>query len=130
MDASTLHLFVACFLVAMVLILIPMVPGGVIDTRDFAELPRWQFNTFNVFLTSLGIASFVVAGFALARAPWVFVAALVLALLYCAVFAFDLAKIFPAVTDPLPTPLIILEVIDLALGGVLAVIAIQGMLWR
>ena len=129
MDASALHLFVACFLVAMVLILIPMVPGGVIDTRDFAELPRWQFNTFNVFLTSLGIASFVVAGFALARAPWVFVAALVLALLYCAVFAFDLAKIFPAVTDQLPTPLIILEVIDLALGGVLAVIAIQGMLW-
>lgn len=118
----------ACLLVALVLILIPMVPGGLVDTRDFRELPRWQFNAFNVFLTSLGIASFVVAGFALARAPWVFVAALVLAALYVAVFALDLARIFPVVTDPLPSQLLILEVIDLALGGILMVIAIEGLL--
>lgn len=118
----------ACLLVALVLILIPMVPGGLVDTRDFRELPRWQFNAFNVFLTSLGIASFVVAGFALARAPWVFVVALVLAALYVAVFALDLARIFPVVTDPLPSQLLILEVIDLALGGILMVIAIEGLL--
>lgn len=118
----------ACLLVALVLILIPMVPGGLVDTRDFRELPRWQFNAFNVFLTSLGIASFVVAGFALARAPWVFVAALVLAALYVAVFALDLARIFPVVTDPLPSQLLVLEVIDLALGGILMVIAIEGLL--
>lgn len=118
----------ACLLVALVLILIPMVPGGLVDTRDFRELPRWQFNAFNVFLTSLGIASFVVAGFALARAPWVFVVALVLAALYVAVFALDLARIFPVVTDPLPSQLLVLEVIDLALGGILMVIAIEGLL--
>ncbi len=118
----------ACLLVALVLILIPMVPGGLVDTRDFRELPRWQFNAFNVFLTSLGIASFVVAGFAIAHAPWVFVAALILAALYIAVFALDLAGIFPVVTDPLPSQLLTLEVIDLALGGILVVIAIEGML--
>lgn len=118
----------ACLLVALVLILIPMVPGGLVDTRDFGELPRWQFNAFNVFLTSLGIASFVVAGFAIARAPWAFVAALVLAALYIAVFALDLARIFPVVTDPLPSQLLVLEVIDLALGGILMVIAIEGLL--
>lgn len=128
MDLAALSFLTSCLLVALVLILIPMVPGGLVDTRDFSELPRWQFNAFNVFLTSLGIASFVVAGCALARAPWVFVAALVLAVLYCAVFAFDLGKIFPVVSDPLPAPLIVLEVADLALGGVLAVVAIQGML--
>lgn len=126
MEATVLFTLTACMLAALVLILIPMVPGGLVDTRDFSDLPRWQFNLFNVFLTSLGIASFIVAGFAIARAPWAFVAALVLGALYIAVFALDLAKIFPVVTDPLPSQLLILEVIDLALAGILVVIAIEG----
>lgn len=126
---SELHgLVVGVLLVMITLILIPMVPGGLIDTRDFSPLPRWQYNLFNVFLTSLGLASFVTAGFAIAAVPWAFVAAIVLGLLYVAVFALDLAKIFPVVPDHMPVQLLVLEVIDLALAGALAVIAVRAVL--
>lgn len=127
MDTSTLGLVGGCLLVALTLILIPMVPGGLIDTRDFAPLPRWQYNTFNVFLTTLGIASFVIAGFMLAGQHWTFIAAIVLGVLYILVFASDLAQIFPVVPDRMPVQLLILEVIDLALGGVLVLVAVRGL---
>ncbi|MFD8822221.1 hypothetical protein ACFV1C_07665 [Streptomyces sp. NPDC059605] len=116
----------AALLVWEALLLIPMVPGKLIDTRDFSPLPRWQYNSFNVYLTSLGLASFVVAGFAMAGQHWAFVAALVLSLGYLAVFAADLGAVFPVVPDPLPVQLLVLEAIALASAGVLAVIAIQG----
>lgn len=104
-----------------------MVPGKLIDTRDFAPLPRWQYNCFNVFLTSLGLASFVVAGFAMANQDWAFVAALVLGLLYIGVFAADLGEVFPVVPDPIPVQLLVLEAIALASAGLIVVIGIQGM---
>ncbi|WDT92052.1 hypothetical protein H0E86_14825 [Streptomyces sp. SCSIO-PteL053] len=127
MDQSVLATVTAALLVWEALLLIPMVPGKLIDTRDFSPLPRWQYNSFNVFLTSLGLASFVVAGFAMADQQWVFAAALVLSLGYIAVFAADLGAVFPVVPDPLPPQLLILEAIALASAGVNVVVAIQGM---
>lgn len=119
---------IACLLVALTLILTPMAPGGQVDTRNFDALPRWQYNTFNVFLISLGICSLVTAGLALAHHPATFIIALVLGALFAAVFTFDLARIFPVVSDPMPSQLLVLEVLNLALGGVLVVLAIQGLL--
>jgi hypothetical protein len=104
-----------------------MVPGKLIDTRDFSSLPRWQFNWFNFFLTSLGLASLVVAGFAVTGNSWVFLPALVLALLYIIVCFLDLLEIFPVVKDKLPVQLLILEAIVLGSAGVLLVIAIAGL---
>ncbi|MER5741773.1 hypothetical protein ACFV97_31125 [Streptomyces sp. NPDC059913] len=127
MNHSLLTTLTGAFLVWEALLLIPMVPGKLIDTRDFSSLPRWQYNGFNVCLTSLGLASFVVAGFALADQHWVFVAALILSLVYVLVFAADLGAVFPVVPDPLPVQLLVLEAIALASAGVGAVIAIQGM---
>jgi hypothetical protein len=118
---------VAALLVWKVLLLIPMVPGKLIDTRDFSSLPRWQFNWFNFFLTSLGLASLVVAGFAVTGNSWVFLPALVLALLYIIVCFLDLLEIFPVVKDKLPVQLLILEAIVLGSAGVLLVIAIAGL---
>lgn len=68
MNQSLLATVTAALLVWEALLLIPMVPGKLIDTRDFSPLPRWQYNGFNVYLTSLGLASFVVAGFAMGQA--------------------------------------------------------------
>ncbi|WP_148841444.1 hypothetical protein [Streptomyces sp. sk2.1] len=116
----------AALLVWETLLLIPMVPGKLIDTRDFSPLPRWQYNGFNVYLTALGLAGFVVAGFAMAGQHWAFVAALVLSIGHIAVFAADLGAVFPVVRDPLPVQLLVLEAIALASAGVLAVVAIQG----
>lgn len=114
------------FLIWETMLLIPMVPGKLVDTRDFSPLPRWQFRLFNVFLTSLGLVSFVVAWFVLEGHAWAFVATLVLAILYAAVFFSDLMKIFPVVPDALPVQLLILEAISLASACVGIVIAIQG----
>lgn len=116
----------AALLVWETLLLIPMVPGKLIDTRDFSPLPRWQFNSFNVLLTSLGLASIVTAGFAMTGARWTFVVAIVLGVLYVAVFAADLAEVFPVVPDPIPVQLLVLEAISLASAGVLVVVAITG----
>jgi hypothetical protein len=118
---------VAALLVWKVLLLIPMVPGKLIDTRNFSSLPRWQYNWFNVFLTSLGLASLVVAGFAVTGNSWVFLPALVLALLYIIVCFLDLFEIFPVVKDKLPVQLLILEAIILGSAGVLLVISITGL---
>lgn len=126
MTLDVLATAVAALLVWQALLLIPMVPGKLIDTRDFTPLPRWQFNAFNVFLTSLGMATFVTAGFAITEAQWVFPVAIVLGLLYVLVFAADLGAVFPVVPDRLPVQLLILEAISLASAGVLVVIAIQG----
>jgi hypothetical protein len=126
MNMPTLATLTAALLVWETLLLLPMVPGKLIDTRDFSPLPRWQYNGFNVFLTSLGLASFAVAGFAMADAQWAFVAAIVVGLLYIAVFASDLTEVFPVVPDPIPVQLLILEAIALASGGVLVVLAITG----
>lgn len=126
MDHSLLSTAAGAFLVWQTLLLIPMVPGKLVDTRDFSPLPRWQYRLFNVFLTSLGLVSFAVAWFVLEGQPWAFVATLVLAILYAAVFFADLLAIFPVVPDPLPVQLLVLEAISLASAGVGIVIAIQG----
>lgn len=118
---------IAVLLTWQVLLLIPMVPGKLIDTRDFSGLPRWQFNAFNVFLTSLGLASFVTIGFATIGHAWTPSVAIVLGVLYLAVFFSDLLKIFPVVKDPLPTQLLILEAISLASAGVLTVLAAHAL---
>ncbi len=126
MTLPVLTTLTAALLVWETLLLIPMVPGKLIDTRDFGPLPRWQYNGFNVFLTSLGLVSLAVAGFAMAGARWTFVAAIVLGLLYVAVFAADLGEVFPVVPDPIPVQLLVLEAISLASAGVLVVVAITG----
>jgi hypothetical protein len=118
---------VAALLVWEVLLLIPMMPGKLIDTRDFSSLPRWQYNWFNFFLTSLGLVSLVVAGFAVAGNTWVFWLTPVLALLYIIVCLLDLFEIFPVVKDKLPVQLLILEAIVLASAGILVIVSIAGL---
>jgi hypothetical protein len=127
MSPVALGTMASVLLVWTVLVLIPMVPGGMIDTRDFAGLPRWQFNAFNVFLTSLGLASLVTAWFTLDGGHPALAVALVIGLLYIGVFGFDLAGIFPKVADRLPVQLLVLEVLDLAAAGALVVVTVQGL---
>lgn len=123
-----LTLAVATLLVALTFILTPMAPGGLVDTRDFTPLPRWQFHLFNVFLISLGSVSLVVAGFSVTGATWVYIPAIILGVLFAAVYALDLAQVFPVVPDRMPSQLLVLEVINLALAGVVIVVAIRGLL--
>jgi hypothetical protein len=127
MNETLLTTIVAALLIWEVFLLIPMVPGKLIDTRDFSTLPRWQYNLFNAFLTSLGMASLVVAGFAVMGYAWVFLPALIIGSLYVTFSFLDLFEIFPVVKDKLPLQLILLEAIVLASGGVLIVFSIAGL---
>jgi hypothetical protein len=127
MNETLLTTIVAALLIWEVFLLIPMVPGKLIDTRDFSTLPRWQYNLFNAFLTSLGMASLVVAGFAVMGYAWVFLPALIIGSLYVTFSFLDLFEIFPVVKDKLPLQLILLEALVLASGGVLIIFSIAGL---
>lgn len=124
---ETILIIIAALLVWEVLLLAPMVPGKLIDTRDFSQLPRWQYNWFNVFLTSLSLVSLVVAGFAVFGSVWALWPALILSILYIIVFAFDLFEVFPVVKDKPPVQLLILESLSLASAGVLLIVSIAGL---
>ncbi len=113
-------------LIVAVSLLAPMVPGGPIETRSFAPLPRPVFWGFNVFLVALGLTSVIMAVLVLDGEAWAYTAAFVLGLGYVAVFALDLAGVFPQSPDELPPPLLLLEVVDLAVGAALCIAAVQG----
>ncbi len=118
---------VAALLMWQTLLFIPMVPGKLVDTRDFSPLPRWQYNGFNVFLVSLGIASFTTVWALMAGNGW-YSAAAIIAVLYFVVFMSDLMEVFPVVPDKLPVQLLVLEVMSLATAGALFTLAIRGVL--
>ena len=123
-----LLVLVACLLVWQVLLLAPMVPGKLIDTRNFNSLPRWQYNGFNIFLTSLSLFSLIIAGLAVLGKGWVFIPSLICSLLYLFVFGFDLFEVFPVVKDKAPLQLLILECISFASSGILFVVSLVGLL--
>ena len=123
MTIDAMFLVVAVLLVWQVLLLIPMVPGMLIDTRDFSDLPRWQFNGFNILLTSLGLSTFIAAGYALAEKQLAFWAALFIGTIFLVLTALDLFKVFPNVKDKPPVQLLVLEAIGFASAGVLATVA-------
>lgn len=115
-------------LIVAVSLLTPMVPGGPIETRSFATLPRAVFWGFNAFLIMLGLGSIVIAVLVLGGGTWAYGIALGLGAGYVAVFGLDLAGVFPRSKDPLPPTLLLLEVLDLAIGAALCIAALQGLL--
>ena len=117
---------VSALLAASVAILIPMVPGGPVDTRSFAVLSGFAFWGFNVFLISLGLAS-VVFAFVVSRGRrWDFGVTLALGACYLAVWALDLGGIFPTSPDPMPSTLLLLEVLELGMSAALITLSAQG----
>ena len=126
---DVMNVAVAAVLVWTTLLLIPMVPGKLVDTRDFSALPRWQYNSFNVLLTTFGLAGLVVAVWlVVAPSDALLWASVVIGLFFVAVFLADLMEIFPVVPDPLPSQLLVLEVLALASAGVIIVLASAALL--
>jgi len=66
---------------------------------------------FNVFLTSMGIASLVVAYFVWRGNRWSFVAASICGFCYLLVYMLDLGHIFPLSPSQMPTALLSIELI-------------------
>lgn len=51
----------AALLLLSAVLLGVLVPGGPIETRNFSHISPWILGSFNTFLTSLDLGSFVIA---------------------------------------------------------------------
>ncbi|MDM5175846.1 hypothetical protein PO883_01345 [Massilia sp. DJPM01] len=112
---------VAALTLVSVLLFSTMVPGGPIETRNFANIGEASVILFNIFLTALGIGSLALVYFLLKGGRWVAHATAIAGLGFAVVYALDLLSIFPVSLDPMPSLLqrreIIGMIISLALIG-------------
>lgn len=92
------------------LLLASLIPGGPVENRDFSHLQPLVLGSFNLFLTGLNFGSIVLMLFTLQGRAWAFRWAAVAAVLYFAVYAIDLARLFPQSPTPMPALLGLIEV--------------------
>ncbi|MFD0712149.1 hypothetical protein [Paenibacillus sp. GCM10027626] len=89
-----------------------LVPGGPIENRDFSKLTGVVFWGFNLFLISLGIASFIACYLLLISHSNAILITQIIAVLYFIVYAIDLAGMFPKSPTKMSKPLMSFEIIN------------------
>ncbi|WP_339442915.1 hypothetical protein [Pseudomonas hunanensis] len=109
---------VVTLLIASVINLSLMVPGGFVETRDFSGYPAIVLGAFNVFLTVLGLGSLVLA-FIVARKGRGYGLSALAGLAFVCVYLLDLGRIFPVPPNPMSPLLATLEWLGTVLGGAL-----------
>ena len=108
------HQQTALWLIVSAVLLSSLIPGGPIENRDFSHIHPGILGAFNVFLTTLDLGSFVLAFFALKQRQWALNTAFYAAVAYFAVYAVDLAQIFPRSPTPMSFYLAIIEVLGMS----------------
>ena len=116
---------IAFLLILLSILLTILVPGGPIETRDFSSYSPFILTLFNIFLTSLGILSFLGAYLAIKNKAYYIIISAFFAICYIVVYIFDLFKIFPVSPIPMPQTLFIIEVVSTILGFILLYICIK-----
>lgn len=86
---------VPILLVLSALLLSSLVPGGPIENRDFSHINPSILLSFNIFLTILGLGSFILAIYTLKMHRRAYLLALFAGISYFTVYAVDLYEIFP-----------------------------------
>lgn len=114
---------VACLLTVSAALLGTLIPGGPIENRDFSHIPPLKLVMFNIFLTILGIGSFVLVYFSIGGFEFAFIAAALCGISYFLVYALDLGKIFPVSPDRMPRALFWIEIVGLILSIPLALLS-------
>ena len=104
------HQHTAFWLIVSALLLSSLIPGGPIENRDFSHIHPSILGTFNIFLTTLDLGSFVLAYFAFKQRQWALKTAFYAAIAYFAVYAVDLAQLFPRSPTPMSFYLALIEV--------------------
>ena len=117
---STSRHVVAALLVASAVNLTLMVPGGFVETRDFSAYPALVLGAFNIFLTVLGLGSFILA-YVVVKTHRGYGWSALAGLSYVAVYLLDLGRIFPVPPNAMSMLLATLEWIGTALGAALAI---------
>lgn len=125
MLTKNIHYVIAFLLVVLSVLLTILVPGGPIETRDFSHYSETILALFNIFLTTLGLLSFVVAFLITKKKKYSVVLSAVFALLYLFVYVLDLFKIFPTSPVEMSTTLFSIEVISSLLAVVLIYLCIK-----
>lgn len=108
---------VAALLALSGILLSLLVPGGPIENRDFSHINPTILLSFNVFLTILGIGSFVLILYVLQKNTWGWRLSILAGLSYLIVYVIDLGKVFPRSPTSMSTALLSIEV----LGSVIAI---------
>ncbi|MEM9089807.1 MAG: hypothetical protein AAGC93_13795 [Cyanobacteria bacterium P01_F01_bin.53] len=103
-----------------------LVPGGPIETRDFSHISPLVLGSFNIFLTTLSLTSFLLLYFVWKRQRWAFVASGIWGIGYFLVYVLDLARWFPVSPDAMPPALFAIEVFGSILSIPLAVLAFSN----
>lgn len=93
-----------------------LIPGGPIENRDFSHIHPAILGGFNIFLTALDFGSLVLVYFVIRRRAWAFSAAFVAAISYFAVYAIDLAQLFPRSPTPMSFALSSIEVLGMTVA--------------
>jgi len=101
----------ACYLLINALLLISLIPGGGIETRDFSHISTLYLTAFNALLTALGMCSLLFIPLAIKNYRAVADVSKILAIAYCAVYLLDLMAIFPQTPSRMPTLLLVIEVV-------------------
>lgn len=117
-------LFHSVLVFSNVAILVPLVPGGPIENRDFAHLGGVVYWAFNAFLISLGIFSCIATYAALIGSSWRAVGGLIVGAGFAVVYLLDLGKVFPTSPTPMGKALMTMEVVGTAIATYTVIVSL------
>jgi hypothetical protein len=104
-----------------VLILAPLIPGGPIETRTFAEYPIWAIASFNLVISVIVLAALPLAWIGRRGGRRVAIGSVLDGAGFTAIYALDMLKILPVSETPMSPTLRVMAFAGLATG--LAVVA-------
>ena len=90
-----------------------LVPGGLVETRDFSHINPFVLVGFNAFLTLLVMASILIVYYLMQDIKWAYIFAAICGLAYFVVYGLDLAELFPVSPVLMPQTLFVIEVVGL-----------------
>jgi hypothetical protein len=120
--------WISGLLILSSVLLVSLVPGGSIETRDFSHINPIILGTFNTFLTMLGIGSFLLIYFVFQEAKWTYLVATVFGISYFLVYVLDLGVIFPVSRDPMPMTLFVIEIVGTVVSVPLILMSVKQFL--
>ncbi|RXJ82520.1 hypothetical protein [Arcobacter sp. F2176] len=125
MFSKNINFIIAFLLAALSVLLTILVPGGPIETRDFSHYSETVLTLFNIFLTTLGLLSFVVAFLIVKKKKYSIVLSAIFALLYIFVYVIDLFKIFPISPVEMSSTLFFIETISTIIAFIIISLCIK-----
>lgn len=114
--------YVSFILFLNVVLLSILVPGGPIENRDFRNLKGISFWSFNVFLITLGLMTYVASYWMLVSHPLAISLTKGISILYFMVYALDLGRIFPKSPTKMSKTLMLFEILNMSLAIYLFII--------